>query len=56
VSDGARLAGFGVVLALALGVGLGIGAAVGPLTVGSGTHEQGATNGAATTTGTETLR
>lgn len=56
MSDGARLAGFGAVLALALGIGLGIGAAVGPLGTGEGTHQQSTTNGAATTAGTEAVR
>ena len=40
MSDGARLVGFGAVLALALAIGLGIGAAVGPLGSGDGAHQQ----------------
>ncbi len=48
MSDGARLVGFGAVLALALAIGLGIGAAVGPVGSGDGTHQQGTSNGATT--------
>ncbi|MBN9376672.1 MAG: hypothetical protein J0I40_15045 [Cellulomonas sp.] len=55
MSDGARLVGFGAVLALALAIGLGIGAAVGPLGSGDGAHQQSTTN-SAPAAGTEVTR